>query len=288
MQHPKAAGLRPRSRKRPTGSPARHWLSISGCGRATPDHFEACSNPPPVPESSRRVRGSMTRRRSGSRNMRWSSLRSGPKTCSSACSEASSLTKKTTCRSAAQPIAARSTAPPLAMMATTATIAMAPTRLAEGASGPTRLIAVQPGLAFDQTTPRRRSIGAIRAEAASAGLQADWDSCWLDDTPLTSLDDWRHAIASERLADVAGSFVIAWRDAAGATHLARDGVGGRSMFYGASDDGLAFAGALPDLLANVAIPRRLNLPAVARYLATAYVPGRETLVENVFEVLPGE
>jgi asparagine synthase (glutamine-hydrolysing) len=185
---------------------------------------------------------------------------------------------------------------------------MAQTPSAERAPGAARVIAAQPGASFDQTAVRRRPTDTVRAGAAlpdlpaaklqapdpqaaelqAAKLQADWDSCWLDDRQLTTLDDWQRVIDGGRLADVEGSFVVAWRDDAGVTHLARDGVGGRSMFYALSGSGLAYAGALPELLASVPIRRRLNLAAVARYLATAYVPGRETLVEDVFEVLPGE
>ena len=175
-------------------------------------------------------------------------------------------------------------------MATAVTQAATP--LADGAAdapaGATRVVAAKAGASFGQSATRQRSTCRIRAGTASPDLQADWDSCWLDDRPLTTLDDWQRIIDGGRLAEVEGSFVMAWRDAAGATHLARDGVGGRSMFYGLSRNGLAYARALPDLLAHAPIERRLNLPAVARYLATAYVPGRETLVEGVFEVLPGE
>ena len=52
-------------------------------------------------------------------------------------------------------------------------------------------------------------------------VAADWDACWLGDTAISSLADWQQVIAGGRLAQVEGSFAIAWRDAAGATHLAR-------------------------------------------------------------------
>src|SRR4051812_46795085 len=170
----------------------------------------------------------MRARRSGSPNIRWSSRRFGPRIRSNASSAASRLTPKIMSRSAAQRIAVRSTVP-AAIMATAVTRAATPSAdgATDAATDAARVVAAVAGAPFNQSAARQRAIGGIRADTALPDLQVDWDSCWLDDMPLTTLNDWRHIIDGGRLADVEGSFVIAWRDAAGATHLARDGVGGR-------------------------------------------------------------
>ena len=74
----------------------------------------------------------------------------------------------------------------------------------------------------------------------------------------------------------------------GDVHLARDGIGERTLFYAPVHDGLIFSSSLRALLATGLVARRVNLRAIAAYLCYAYIPGRETLVEGVYELLPGE
>jgi asparagine synthase (glutamine-hydrolysing) len=151
--------------------------------------------------------------------------------------------------------------------------------------GPTpTMIRPTPGSPLGAGGLRRRPVGRIRpTDLAPGELAADHDACFLDGRPVT---DWQSVVAAGRLAAVEGAFALAWRDAAGTIHLARDGIGERTLFYAALPDRLAFASSVADLLPCV--PRKLNLPAVAAYLSYAYLPGRETLVEGVYEVLPGE
>ncbi|MES2572633.1 MAG: asparagine synthase-related protein, partial [Verrucomicrobiota bacterium] len=160
--------------------------------------------------------------------------------------------------------------------------------------------------------PRRRPVGRIGgmagvadeaacnrlAAALGAGVQivgefgeslaADYDACFLDDRPIVSLDQWRAILTTGRLADVEGAFALAWREGADNLHLARDAVGERTLFYAPIPNGLIFASSLRAILMSGSVPRRLNLRAVAAYLSYAYLPGRETLVEGIFELLPGE
>ncbi len=117
---------------------------------------------------------------------------------------------------------------------------------------------------------------------------ADYDSCRLDGRLLTELEDWRQVLANGRLASVQGAFALAWYDSDNVLNLARDGIGERTLFYASIPDGLVFASSVRALLATGLVTRKLNLRAVAAYLSYAYLPGRETLVEGVFEVLPGE
>lgn len=173
---------------------------------------------------------------------------------------------------------------------------------------PHRVIQATPGPPFDSVQGRRRPIGAIgglvgrddpaaQARLVSAlgpgahvfagdvTLAVDHDACWLDERPVT---DWLGVLNAGRLGEVEGAFALAWRGAEGACTLARDGLGERTLYYAALGEGLLFASTLRALLATGLVERALHLPAVATYLAYAYLPGRETLVRGVSELLPGE
>ncbi len=125
---------------------------------------------------------------------------------------------------------------------------------------------------------------------ASAGpdLVADWDACCLDGAPLDDERAWHAAITAGRLPDVYGAFAVAWRDAEGAVHLARDPIGHRSLYYAESTGRLLFASSLHALLTSGLVPRDIDLVSVAAYLVYAYVPGRRSLIAGIHELLPGE
>ena len=124
--------------------------------------------------------------------------------------------------------------------------------------------------------------------APGPDVAADWDACWLDGAPVADLGQWRTLLAAGRLADVDGAFAVAWRTPDGAWHLARDAIGERTLYYAPLPDGLVFASTIPALLATGRVPRALDVPAVAAFLAYAYVPGEATLLAGIREVLPGE
>jgi len=178
-----------------------------------------------------------------------------------------------------------------------------------------RLVRAAPGPPLGSDAPRRRPVGRIgglvgppghgaltalaRAlgpgaqvlsgePAATGGLVADWDACWLDGEPVLDLDQWRSLVSSGRLGGVEGAFVAAWLVPGDGLRLARDGVGERTLYYAPLPGGLVFASSVRALLATGLVPRTLHLPAVAAYLSYAYLPGRETLVAGVWELLPGE
>jgi asparagine synthase (glutamine-hydrolysing) len=109
----------------------------------------------------------------------------------------------------------------------------------------------------------------------------EWDAC-----SVKGRHEWERVLAAGRLAEVEGAFAVAWLDADGTVNLARDPVGERSLFYAQVGDRLAFASSVQALMSVV--PARLNEHAVPAYLSYGYVPGRETLVDGVFELLPGE
>ncbi|HVG60946.1 MAG TPA: asparagine synthetase B family protein [Hyalangium sp.] len=118
-------------------------------------------------------------------------------------------------------------------------------------------------------------------------LVADWDACWLDGRRIETLAQWSTLVAAGRLGEVNGAFALAWF-ADGELHLARDGVGERTLYYARLPHGWIFASTIHALLASGLVPRALNLRGVAAYLSYAYLPGEETLVEGVSELLPGE
>lgn len=130
-----------------------------------------------------------------------------------------------------------------------------------------------------------------------ASVVADWDCCWLEDQGVPDLDRWRSLLDAERLPEVEGAFAVAWTAADGTLRLARDAIGERTLYYAplpapspgtGTGMGLIFASTIRALLASGRVPPRLNRRAGATYLTYAYLPGRETLVEGVYEVLPGE
>src|SRR4051812_28227102 len=107
-------------------------------------------------------------------------------------------------------------------------IAAAGPPLAEGGSRrrPVGRIGGIAGPASEETRARLGAAlgpGAQVLRASGVGLVADYDGCFLDGRPIASLDEWRAAIASGRLAAVEGAFALAWRDAEDNLRLARDG-----------------------------------------------------------------
>ena len=138
----------------------------------------------------------------------------------------------------------------------------------------------------------RRALGddarILAGPKIAADMVADWDCCSLADKCLRSLGDWHDAVEAGRLEEVHGAFAIAWRTADGRLTLARDAIGERTLYYAQTSGGLIFASSIRALLATGLVARMLSLPAVAAYLTYAYLPGRETLVDDVYELLPGE
>lgn len=69
--------------------------------------------------------------------------------------------------------------------------------------------------------------------------------------------------------------------------LLRDHVGARTLFHAKSAAGWAASTSLRALRRWPALRTGLHLPAVRSFLTFAYLPGRETLLRDVHEVLPG-
>jgi asparagine synthase (glutamine-hydrolysing) len=128
----------------------------------------------------------------------------------------------------------------------------------------------------------------LGAEAPVQEYIVDADACWLDGAEVSSPASWHSVLRGGRLGCVEGAFALAWRPAEGTLALARDALGERTLYYALLPGGLLFASTVRALLATGLVERTLSLPAVAAYLSYAYLPGRETLVRGVQELLPGE
>ena len=132
---------------------------------------------------------------------------------------------------------------------------------------------------------RVRSVPTARSSHASA---VSWRSGTHASSTARIVHDWSAVAAGRRLADVLGPFAVAWLDDDEALHLARDAAGERSLFYVRTAGGIAFASTVRALVASGAASRAVDMDALPAYLTYGYVPGRETLVSGVREVLPGE
>jgi len=121
-----------------------------------------------------------------------------------------------------------------------------------------------------------------------ASLAVDADACHIDEHAIVTAADWWAVILQEKLDRVTGSFALAWAAEDGSLSLARDAIGHRSLYYAHDENSFVFASTVRALLEVGAAPRRIDLRALAAYLAYAYVPGRSTLALGISEVLPGE
>jgi asparagine synthase (glutamine-hydrolysing) len=92
------------------------------------------------------------------------------------------------------------------------------------------------------------------------------------------------AYAASGIAEANGMFALVIKDGADLV-LVRDHVGARTLFYARANDGWLVSTSLRTLRDKMST--RLHLPAVRSFLTFAYLPGEETLLEGIREVLPG-
>ncbi len=133
-----------------------------------------------------------------------------------------------------------------------------------------------------------RALGSRRQLLAAPGRNfvADWDACRSAGAAFGA-NELELLARRGRLSEVEGAFALAWLDRQ-SLHLARDPIGERGLYYAHVSDGVAFASTLRPLLDGGIVPRALNTGALPAYLSFGYLPGRETLVEGIFELLPGQ
>jgi asparagine synthase (glutamine-hydrolysing) len=129
----------------------------------------------------------------------------------------------------------------------------------------------------------RAALGQDAQLLLAAGAVADTDACFLHGMPLRDLSP-----ARQRLHEIDGAFAAAWHDPDGTVVLASDPIGQRRIYYSRLANGvLVFASTLHGVLGSGLVPRRLARRAVPVFLAFAYLPTEQTLVENVYALPPG-
>lgn len=119
------------------------------------------------------------------------------------------------------------------------------------------------------------------------GLALESYACYRGDLKLSQPEQWIKLLSEQSLEQVSGAFVLAWHQGESLC-LVRDAVGERSLFYAPWQQGLIFASTLDLLLQSGLFKPKLNPEVLLRYLSYAYVPGRESLIEGVYELEPGE
>ena len=134
-----------------------------------------------------------------------------------------------------------------------------------------------------------REIGGVVGPAIEdLCVVADFDACWIDGRRIETLAGWSDVLRQSRLSEVNGAFALAWPEPDGAVCLARDHIGERSLFYATAGNRLIFGSNVASILASGLVRPLINHTAVARYLSYGYLPGKDTLLDGIFKVLPGE
>jgi len=96
------------------------------------------------------------------------------------------------------------------------------------------------------------------------------------------------AKGSAAVHDWNGMFAVAcWNDREKKLLLIRDRIGVKPLYYYWDGSILMFASEIKALLASDRLPRRLNRQAIWDYLTYHYVPGPETIWQNVWKLPPG-
>jgi asparagine synthase (glutamine-hydrolysing) len=130
--------------------------------------------------------------------------------------------------------------------------------------------------------------GPVQKLSPEQALLVESHAAYSGQTALKNLSDWHEVLHTGQLATLNGAFALAWQSGPENLLLLRDPMGERTLFYAPCGQGLIFASSLELLLQSGLIRRELNLEALTRYLSYAYLPGHETLIQGVYELLPGE
>lgn len=78
-----------------------------------------------------------------------------------------------------------------------------------------------------------------------------------------------------------------WSESRRRLILVRDRVGIKPLYYRRHEDDLYFGSEMKAILLHPELDRRMNLRALERYLSCNYIPGTETLVEDIHKLVPG-
>ena len=85
-----------------------------------------------------------------------------------------------------------------------------------------------------------------------------------------------------------GMFAFAiWDERHRKLFLARDRVGIKPLYYTKTGDAFLFASEIKSLLQDTSVVRRFSARSIDRFLTYYYLPGDETLFENIYRLAPG-
>ena len=88
--------------------------------------------------------------------------------------------------------------------------------------------------------------------------------------------------------ELRGMFAFAiWDGKRKRLFVARDRVGIKPLYFCETGKAFYFASELKAIIADVAVPREINLHGVRKFLAFNYLPGTETLFKNIHKLPPG-
>ncbi|MDE3168372.1 MAG: asparagine synthase (glutamine-hydrolyzing), partial [Acidobacteriota bacterium] len=122
----------------------------------------------------------------------------------------------------------------------------------------------------------------IRRELESLGHR--FDSHCDTETVLHAFEEWDTAC----FAKMRGMFGVAlWQESERRLVLVRDRMGIKPLYYYRHGEELYFGSELKAILEHPAVPRRMDIAALDRYLSVNYVPGDRTLIEGIRKVPPG-
>ncbi|HMP42576.1 MAG TPA: asparagine synthase (glutamine-hydrolyzing), partial [Roseiflexaceae bacterium] len=92
----------------------------------------------------------------------------------------------------------------------------------------------------------------------------------------------------DAIADLWGMFGLAiWDGRTRRLTLARDRLGKKPLYYYDDGERILFASELKAILCHRAVPRRIDLPALAEYLALGYVGAPRTIMQGIAKLEPG-
>ncbi len=95
-------------------------------------------------------------------------------------------------------------------------------------------------------------------------------------------------LGEECLLRLQGMFAFAiWDENKQKLLLARDRVGIKPLYYTDTGTALLFASEIKSLLVDTSVARKINARGVDRFLTYYYLPGNETLFDNIYKLDPG-
>jgi asparagine synthase (glutamine-hydrolysing) len=132
--------------------------------------------------------------------------------------------------------------------------------------------------------PRVVSNGALTAMLCGYVTQFDGSSCDESDL-LTRVLQKFCATGIEAIGRIHGAYLFAILDhESGAIHLARDGAGMRTAFFGRAGERWLIASEPKAITTQADFRRTIRPAAIAQYLSFSFTPGTGTMLEDLYEI----